>query len=149
MSEWKIDEKGNKYREVAPGCIEYAPVILMSGGAVVHQDQVEEYHRRQREADEKRRTAALEEFKNRPITKDCPFSSGMIAQCKKEKCAIFHDGVCSIAGIADEIGSRLNEEPHGKCPFSVNAKCAGCTLFNNGCALVRIASALKNREEKE
>ena len=37
---------------------------------------------------------------------------------------------------------RKAEQTQGtKCPFSIYGRCKGCALFNNGCALVRLAAA--------
>ena len=62
MDEWKVDEHGKRYRETAPGHREYEMTITLSGGIEIPVSQLDEYHRRQKEAEEKRRQAALEEM---------------------------------------------------------------------------------------
>ena len=144
-NEWKIDEHGKRYRETAPGLREYEMTITLSGGIEIPVSQLDEYHRRQKEADEKRRQAALEEMKNRPAPRGCPFVSGMNTSCKREKCVLFLDGKCSIAIIADAHGTDQPIVKGAKCPFSVYAHCDGCALNNGGCAVVRLAAATNNK----
>ena len=144
-NEWKIDEHGKRYRETAPGLREYEMTITLSGGIEIPVSQLDEYHRRQKEADEKRRQAALEEMKNRPAPRSCPFVSGMNTSCKREKCVLFLDGKCSIAIIADAHGTDQPIVKGAKCPFSVYAHCDGCALNNGGCAIVRLATATNNK----
>ena len=140
---WKIDEHGKRYREIAPGHIEFEPTIVVDG-IEIYQSDLEEFQRRQKEADEKRKAAALEEFKNRPPTKYCPFVSGMNTQCKREKCVLFLDGRCSIAILADAHGTDHPIVKGAKCPFSVYDRCDGCALNNGGgCAIVRLAKVNK------
>ena len=144
-NEWKIDEHGKRYRETAPGLREYEMTITLSGGIEIPVSQLDEYHRRQKEADEKRRQAALEEMKNRPAPRSCPFVSGMNTSCKREKCVLFLDGKCSITIIADAHGTDQPIVKGAKCPFSVYAHCDGCALNNGGCAVVRLAAATNNK----
>ena len=66
-------------------------------------------------------------------------------QCKREKCALFLDGKCSIAIIADAHGTDQPIVKGAKCPFSVYAHCDGCALNNGGCAVVRLAAATNNK----
>ena len=142
-NEWKVDEYGKRYRETAPGHREYEMTITLSGGIEIPVSQLDEYHRRQKVAEEKRRQAALEEAKNRPPPKSCPFANGCNTTCKREQCKIFFDGKCSIATIADASGVEIEEPPtkNKKCPFSIYGKCEGCALYNKGCAVVRLAAA--------
>ena len=144
-NEWKVDKFGQRYRETARGHREYEPTITLSGGIEIPVSQLDEYHRRQKEADEKRRQAALEELKNRPAPRGCPFVSGMNTSCKREKCVLFLDGKCSIAIIADAHGTDQPIVKGAKCPFSVYAHCDGCALNNGGCAVVRLATATNNK----
>ena len=144
-NEWKVDERGQRYRETAPGLREYEMTITLSGGIEIPMSQLDEYHRRQKEAEEKRRQAALEEMKNRPAPRSCPFVSGMNTSCKREKCVLFLDGKCSIAIIADAHGTDQPIVKGAKCLFSVYAHCDGCALNNGGCAVVRLAAATNNK----
>lgn len=144
-NDWKVDEFGKRYRETAPRHREYEPTITLSGGIEIPVSQLDEYHRRQKEADEKRRAAAMEEFKNRPPARSCPFVSGMNTQCKREKCVLFLDGRCSLSAIADAHGTDHPIVKGAKCPFSVYAHCDDCALNNGGCAIVRLAAATNNK----
>ena len=142
-NEWKVDKFGQRYRETAPGHREYEPTITLSGGIEIPMSQLDEYHRRQKEAEEKRRQAAMEEMRNKPAPRSCPFESGCNTMCKKEKCRIFLDGKCSIAIIADATGAEIEETParDKKCPFSIYGHCESCALYSKGCAIARIATA--------
>ena len=142
-NEWKVDKFGQRYRETALGHREYEPTITLSGGVEIPMSQLDEYHRRQKEAEEKRRQAALEEMKNRPAPRSCPFASGSNSLCKREKCKIFLDGKCSLAIIADATGAEIEEAParDKKCPFSIYGHCESCALYSKGCAIARIATA--------
>ena len=139
---WKVDELGKRYREIAPGHIEFEPTIVVDG-IEIYQSDLEEFQRRQKAAEERRKAAALEEFKNRPEPKGCPWSTGMDNQCKREKCALFFDGRCSIAIIADAHGADHPIEKGTKCPFSIYSRCDRCALNNGGCAIVRLAAVNK------
>ena len=121
---------------------EYEPTITING-LEIPQSQLEDYHRRQKEAEERRKAEALEAAKNRPEPRSCPFSDGCNNTCKREGCPLFLKGKCSIATIADASGVEIGEAPAkgSKCPFSIYGRCQGCALFNNGCALVRLAAA--------
>ena len=140
--EWEVDEHGKRFRRVG-NIIEYEMMISVAGGIEIPESELGEYHRRQKEAEEKRKAAAMEELKNRPEPKSCPFSDGCNNTCKREGCNIFLKGKCSIATIADASGVEIEEAPaqNSKCPFSIYGRCQGCALYNKGCAIVRIAAA--------
>ena len=139
---WKVDEHGKRYREIAPGHIEFEPTIVVDG-IEIYQSDLEEFQRRQKAAEERRKAAALEEMKNRPPARSCPFVSGMNTQCKREKWVLFLEGRCSIAILADAHGTDHPIVKGAKCPFSVYARCDGCALNNGGCAIVRLAAVNK------
>ena len=145
--EWQeeIDKFGGVKRFRMIGHIkEYEPTITING-LEIPQSQLEDYHRRQKEAEERRKAAALEELKNRPEPKSCPFSNGNNNTCQREKCSLFLKGKCAIAILADAHGTDQTDQTEQtqatKCPFSIYGRCKGCALFNNGCALVRLAAA--------
>ena len=147
-NEWKVDKYGQRYRETAPGHREYEPTITLSGGIEIPVSQLDEYHRRQKEAEEKRRQAALEEMENRPAPRSCPFMDGCNNTCRREKCRIFLDGKCSIAILADTYGVDQPIASGAKCPFSIYGRCDDCALNNGGCAFVRLAAATNNNNLK-
>ena len=145
--EWQeeIDKFGGVKRFRMIGHIkEYEPTITING-LEIPQSQLEDYHRRQKEAAERRKAEALEAAKNRPEPKSCPFSSGNNNTCWREKCSLFLKGKCAIAILADAHGTEQTDQTEqtqaAKCPFSIYGRCKGCALFNNGCALVRLAAA--------
>ena len=142
--EWQeeIDKFGGVKRFRMIGHIkEYEPTITING-LEIPQSQLEDYHRRQKEAAERRKAEALEAAKNRPEPKSCPFSSGNNNTCWREKCSLFLKGKCAIAILADAHGTEQTEQTQDtKCPFSIYGRCKGCALYNNGCAIVRLAAA--------
>ena len=141
--EWKVDPKnGQRYRDI--GHIrEYEPTITING-LEIPQSQLADFHKRRKEAEERRKAEALEAAKNRPEPRSCPFiTNGCSTACKREGCNIFLKGKCSIATIADASGVEIEEAPakNSKCPFSIYGRCQGCALYNKGCAIVRLAAA--------
>ena len=146
-SEWQeeIDKFGGVKRFRMIGHIkEYEPTITING-LEIPQSQLADFHRRQKEAEERRKAEQAEALKNRPEPKNCPFSSGNNNTCKREKCSLFLKGKCAIAILADAHGTEQTDQTEQtqatKCPFSIYGRCKGCALFNNGCALVRLAAA--------
>ena len=141
-NEWKVDPKtGERYRMV--GHIKEYEMMIHTSGGIVPASQLEDFHKRQKEAEERRKAEALEAAKNRPEPRSCPFSNGCNNTCKREGCKIFLKGKCSIATIADASGVEIEEAPAkgSKCPLSIYGNCQSCALFNHGCALVRLAAA--------
>ena len=141
-TEWKVDPKtGQRYRDV--GKIREYEMMIHTSGGIVPASQREDFHKRQKEAEERRKAEALEAAKNRPEPRSCPFSNGCNNTCKREGCKIFLKGKCSIATIADASGVEIEEAPAkgSKCPLSIYGNCQSCALFNHGCALVRLAAA--------
>lgn len=142
--EWQTDPKtGERFRMI--GHIkEYEPVTYISG-IPVPESQIADFHKRQKEAEERRKAAELEAWENRPEPKSCPFSDGCNNTCKRDGCPLFLKGKCAIAILADAHGTEQTDQTEqtqaAKCPFSIYGRCKGCALFNNGCALVRLAAA--------
>ena len=142
--EWQVDQKtGERFRMI--GHIkEYEPVTYISG-IPVPESQIADFHKRQKEAEERRKAEQAEALKNRPEPKSCPFSSGNNNTCQREKCSLFLKGKCAITILADAHGTEQTDQTEQtqatKCPFSIYGRCEGCALFNNGCALVRLAAA--------
>ena len=142
--EWKVDPKnGQRYRDI--GHIrEYEPTITING-LEIPQSQLADYHKRQKEAEERRKAEQAEALKNRPEPKSCPFVNGCNTTCKREGCTLFLKGKCAIAILADAHGTEQTEQTEQtqatKCPFSIYGRCKGCALYNNGCAVVRLAAA--------
>lgn len=143
--EWKYDSFGKKYREIGKGLIEYMPTVVVDGFEV-YEDELEEFNNRRKAAKAALLLKEQEAFKNSPPLMHCPFEHGINNACKRDKCAIFADGKCSIAVVADNIGAAEAQNNGGKCPFSIYARCEKCALNNNGCAIVRLAAATMKGE---
>lgn len=126
------------------GIKEYEPTIIIDG-IEVPESQLADFHKRRKEAEERRKAEQAEALKNRPEPKSCPFATGCNTTCKREDCKIFLKGKCAIAILADTHGAEQTDQTEqtqaAKCPFSIYGRCNGCALFNNGCALVRLAAA--------
>ena len=141
--EWQVDPKtGERYRMI--GRIKEYELMVRVDGIEIPQSQLADYHKRKKEAEEKRKAAAMEELKNRPEPKSCPLSDSCNNTCTREGCKIFLNGKCAIAAIADATGAEIEAAPatdKRKCPFSVYGRCEGCALFSKGCAIVRLAAA--------
>lgn len=142
--EWQIDPKtGERYRML--GHIKEYEMLVRVDGIEIPQSQLADFHKRRKEAEERRKAAAQKEFENRPEPKSCPFSNGCNNTCKREGCTLFLKGKCAIAILADAHGTEQTEQTDQaqakKCPFSVYGRCKGCALYNNGCAVVRLAAA--------
>ena len=139
--EWQVDPKtGERFRMI--GKIKEYELMVRIDGIEIPQSQLADYHKRKKEAEERRKAEALEAAKNRPEPKSCPFATGCNNTCTREKCSLFLKGKCAIAILADAHGTDQTEQTQAtKCPFSIYGRCKGCALFDNGCALVRLAAA--------
>ena len=145
--EWQVDPKtGERFRMV--GHIKEYEMMIHTSGGIVPASELAEHNKRQKEAEERRKAAADEAWKNRPPAKSCPFANGCNTLCKREGCKIFADGKCALATIADASGVEIEEAPvkdNRKCPFSIYGHCKGCALYNKGCANVRLAASTINK----
>ena len=145
--EWQVDPKtGERFRMV--GHIKEYEMMIHTSGGIVPASELAEHNKRQKEAEERRKAAADEAWKNRPPAKSCPFANGCNTLCKREGCKIFANGKCALATIADASGVEIEEAPakdNRKCPFSIYGHCKGCALYNKGCAIVRLAASTINK----
>ena len=145
--EWQVDPKtGERFRMI--GKIKEYELMVRIDGIEIPQSQLADYHKRKKEAEERRKAEAMEAAKNRPEPKSCPFANGCNTLCKREGCKIFADGKCALATIADASGVEIEEAPakdNRKCPFSIYGHCKGCALYNKGCAIVRLAASTINK----
>lgn len=145
--EWQVDPKtGERFRMI--GKIKEYELMVRIDGIEIPQSQLADYHKRKKEAEERRKTEAMEAAKNRPEPKSCPFANGCNTLCKREGCKIFANGKCALATIADASGVEIEEAPvkdNRKCPFSIYGHCEGCALYNKGCAIVRLAASTINK----
>lgn len=145
--EWQVDPKtGERFRMI--GKIKEYELMVRIDGIEIPQSQLADYHKRKKEAEERRKAEAMEAAKNRPEPKSCPFANGCNTLCKREGCKIFANGKCALATIADASGVEIEETPakdNRKCPFSIYGHCEGCALYNKGCAVVRLAASTINK----
>ena len=145
--EWQVDPKtGERFRMI--GKIKEYELMVRIDGIEIPQSQLADYHKRKKEAEERRKAEAMEAAKNRPEPKSCPFANGCNTTCKREGCKIFANGKCALATIADASGVEIEEAPakdNRKCPFSIYGHCEGCALYNKGCAIVRLAASTINK----
>ena len=145
--EWQVDHKtGERFRMI--GKIKEYELMVRIDGIEIPQSQLADYHKRKKEAEERRKAEAMEAAKNRPEPKSCPFANGCNTLCKREGCKIFANGKCALATIADASGVEIEEAPakdNRKCPFSIYGHCEGCALYNKGCAIVRLAASTINK----
>ena len=145
--EWQVDPKtGERFRVI--GKIKEYELMVRIDGIEIPQSQLANYHKRKKEAEERRKAEAMEAAKNRPEPKSCPFANGCNTTCKREGCKIFANGKCALATIADASGVEIEEAPakdNRKCPFSIYGHCKGCALYNKGCAIVRLAASTINK----
>ena len=145
--EWQVDPKtGERFRMI--GKIKEYELMVRIDAIEIPQSQLADYHKRKKEAEERRKAEAMEAAKNRPEPKSCPFANGCNTTCKREGCKIFANGKCALATIADASGVEIEEAPakdNRKCPFSIYGHCKGCALYNKGCAIVRLAASTINK----
>lgn len=145
--EWQVDPKtGERFRMI--GKIKEYELMVRIDGIEIPQSQLADYHKRKKEAEERRKAEAMEAAKNRPEPKSCPFANGCNTLCRREGCKIFANGKCAFATIADASGVEIEEAPakdNRKCPFSIYGHCEGCALYNKGCAVVRLAASTINK----
>lgn len=146
--EWQVDEHGKRYRMV--GKVKEYEMTIMIDGHEIPESQLSEFHKRRNEEREKERLKRIEEAKNRPEPRNCPFArTNSLSTCTREKCSIFVDGKCSIAIIADSTQIKLDDaEPKKeKCPFTPYRCNEKCAIYNSGCGIVRIAKAKAKTNE--
>ena len=145
--EWQVDPKtGERFSMI--GKLKEYELMVRIDGIEIPQSQLADYHKRKKEAEERRKAEAMEAAKNRPEPKSCPFANGCNTTCKREGCKIFANGKCALATIADASGVEIEEAPakdNRKCPFSIYGHCKGCALYNKGCAIVRLAASTINK----
>ena len=124
---WQYDEHGKKYRMVG-NIKEYCPTVTIDG-IEVYQDEVEEFHRRNREAMEAQRKQQNELIQQKITGKVCPFNfySGFETPCKTD-CALYRPTGCAM-----KRGSA--QDTQGKpCPF-LRVCSPQCALYDHGCTL--------------
>lgn len=143
-NEWETDPKtGKRFRRV--GQIIEHEMEIHTNGFVVPQSELAEFHKQRKAAEKKRREEAQQKTAEEAAKPNysCPFSNSMNNRCRREECALFLDGRCSFAIIADAHATDQPIAKGAKCPFSVYGRCESCALNNGGCAIVRLAAGIK------
>lgn len=129
--EWQRDETGCYYRKLGEHCIEYAPEYTFA-----HPGQ-------NKEKEERERKEAQEREARRHTGRDCPFKSGLNAECLTE-CALYGNKACALS--MEEVPPD-KDTSGGDCPI-YRKKCNGkCALYFNGCGLINIVKGLKAGKE--
>lgn len=128
-SDWKVEKNqwgGERRYRIVDGVKEYETEITLSGGAVVPQSRLKEYH----EAEERRKPERLAAM--RTETKRCLFDGACTGEC-----VLFDDG-CSLAKL-----TQMRTTTEGRyCPFSNEVCNTRCAVYDDGCGL---AALLKKR----
>lgn len=147
--EWQTDPKTGERFRIVGNIVEHEMMVCIDG-IEVPQSQLADFHKRRKEAEERQKAAVMEEMKNRPEPKSCPFMNGCNTSCRREECKIFLKGKCALATLADSTGVTIEETPAKgkKCPFSIYGQCKGCALFDGGCAIVRLAAATHENNQR-
>lgn len=144
--EWQeeVNQYGGvrRYRMIG-NCKEYEMDVTVDG-ITIPQSQLEDYHRRKKEAEQARQEAE----KNRPAPpprKNCPFRESMQTDCKREQCALFDGNGCTLARLTPAKATEGLQ-----CPFSkYNYKCrTDCALYNvTGCTLTGITTTTESEDK--
>ena len=126
--EWQYDKWGKKYRKVG-NCIEYAPTITVDG-VEVYQDELEEFHKRNREVQQKWREEEALKAQQTRTDKICPLQDALHIQKKcSTDCAMYTATGCAMKhrkAAADTAGKP--------CPYMRQCK-ADCALYDQGCTI--------------
>ena len=144
QGEWQeeVNQYGGVQRYRMIGGVKEYEMMVKIDGIEIPQSQVEDYHRRKKEAEQARKEAE----KNRPAPpprKNCPLfdNTGLTnTECNREKCALYMDG-CTLARF-----TPAKDTEGLQCPFDgYRRKCRkDCALYKNGCTL----TGLKESEDK-
>ena len=144
--EWQeeVNQYGGVRRYRMIGNVKEYEMNVTVDGITIPQSQLTAYHESKKAAEQARKEAE----KNAPPTpprKNCPFSDGMQTDCKREACAIFLNGGCTIAQISDRPPAKATEGL--QCPFDrYKRKCrTDCALYKGGCTL----TGIKTNKESE
>lgn len=132
MSEWLTDERGNRFRKVGTGCIEYAGTLETTRGiidedapkraAVWHDfNSVQEIQRSKQAGQTQGKICPLKAFK------------GVLYRFCADTCTFYGIGGCALSGRA----TPAQQDTMGReCP--IVGKCtAECALYHDGCDLRR------------
>lgn len=138
--EWQeeVNQYGGvrRYRMIG-GVKEYEMDVTVDG-ITIPQSQLEDYHRRKKEA-EKARLEAAKNAPPPPPRKNCPIfdNTGLNnTDCTGEKCALYMDG-CTLARF-----TPAKDTAGLQCPFDRYKRgCRkDCALYRNGCTLTGITT---------
>lgn len=139
--EWQIETNpfgGTRRFRMLGNIKEYEPTVRIDG-IDVPQSELEEFHQRRREAEERQRAAATASVMDRPKG-ICPFKMAkneLNVACERE-CAFFGGTSCVLAVTVTQPFRDTQGKP---CP--VVGKCrADCTLYANGCKLIELVKGL-------
>lgn len=127
-SEWLVDEHGKRYRQLGKGMREYEMMIHTAAGEIP-QSQLADFHKRNKEAEERRRAAEKEAAANRKPARMCPFRTGLSTSCKND-CTFFTEDGCRLAT------HPATQDTQGRhCVFNNHVCDSTCAMYNHGCTL--------------
>lgn len=120
MSEWKVDEHGQRYRDVGVGCREYETVVSTSFGNIP-ESQLAEVTRQAQAAAKAARDREQErqmEDTARTAGKFCPIRNGN--SCKPD-CALLGDSGCTYICPSTSPSKACPHSGMGACTVSCGA----------------------------
>lgn len=127
-SEWQYDKLGRKYRRVG-NSIEYAPTVTVDG-IEVYQDELEEHHRRNKEAAQRFLEEEQRKAQKLDTGKICPLQDPLhIATKCRTDCAFYTDTGCIMKR------RPAQDDTKGKrCPYMRTCQ-ESCALYDQGCTI--------------
>lgn len=120
-----------RYRMIG-NCKEYEMMVTVDGMRIP-QSEVKAYHERKRQREAAQRIQATQI--QQPPPQNCPFTSGLNTDCRREKCALFLDG-CTLAKIGNRQPAK--DTKGLQCPFNHCSCNEQCALYKGGCTLTAV-----------
>lgn len=126
--EWQYDQWGKKYRKVGH-MIEYAPTVTIDG-VEIYQDELEDFHKRNKEVQQKWQEEEAKKEQQKRTDKICPLQDPLHIQKKcSTDCAMYTATGCAMKR------RKATADTEGKpCPYMRQCK-ADCALYDQGCTI--------------
>lgn len=120
---------------------EYEKTILIDG-IEVPESELEAFNKRRTAAIEAQRKAAQQATAAKPARSSCPFRDGLNSECMHDNCALFLNGACTFAQIAEQPATNTAGK---RCAINrYNKVCnADCALYKNGCMLTGLIEKVR------
>lgn len=147
--EWKTDKNGQRYREIAPGMIEYEEVTHTTHGPMTR-SQLDDFNAnlKANAKNPAEMIAEHEELERLGDRRICPFSD--IGHKCLENCGFRIDAACAVSVIAEKLPPLPPEEMtsgKSRCPmkrYTCDPDCAWCV--HGACAIKKIAKGSMTNE---